>query len=141
MTTTYEMLNRAEKRLDRNLQNIFWGFVTFTGFHTGLLALCGYLLSIKELSQITVAVLMAIAGPTIQLAYSMTINSYRTKLKANEKEIARLETELNDFQQKAEEEEPNRYFFHGAGLARDIMSWLLLIAELSIVVYLLIEHK
>jgi hypothetical protein len=135
------MLERAEKRLDRNLQNIFWGFITFTGFHTGLLGVCGYALTLKDISPIFIATIIFIAGNIIHLTSIVTLISYRIKLKANEKVIEKIEKDLEDFQQKIEDEEPRPTLFFGAGTARDIILWSLWIAEIAIAFFLVYKQK
>lgn len=63
----YEKLNRAETRLERNLQNIFWGFITFTGFHTGFIAACGYVISTKEIPTFVVGGIIILVGSILHI--------------------------------------------------------------------------
>lgn len=129
---TYDMLTRAEYRLTRNLNNVFWGFITFTGFHSALLGLCGYAVSnSKEISTILVGVVMLIAGSILHLASLMTMNSYKNKLRISEKVMIELETTLNDNQQGREDEVLKSYFY-SASKARLIILWSLWTAEVTI---------
>lgn len=78
---------------------------------------------------ILLGIIPIIAGTFLHITSLMTLNTYRTKLIANEKTISRLEKEFNDPQQSAEENYP-KIFLSGAGKARKLVLWGFWIVEM-----------
>jgi len=90
----------------------------------------GYTISnSKEIPMFIVGLILVIAGCIIHFTSVMTLNSYKAKLKANEKVIAKLEKELDDPQQSVEDAQPLPRL-SGAGKARKIILWSFFAAEI-----------
>lgn len=130
----YLKINRAEFRLSRNLQSSLWTFVTYTGFHFLFI----YSIFSKEAASLKVpnwiaGIVIIIGGISLHVISLMSMNKYRGHLQANEQVIRELEKELEDYQQKAEEEWPEKRL-SGAGKARKFFFWMLLVLELIIAI-------
>ncbi len=104
--------------------------MTYTGFHTGLLGLCGYAVSSsKEISEFVIGLILLTGGLILHISSIMTINSYKSKLKVNERMICEIEAKMNDYQQKEENEAPTP-FLSSASKGRNLILWSLFLAEL-----------
>lgn len=130
----YLKVNRAELRLSRNLQSSLWTFVTYTGFHFLFI----YAIFSKEAASMQVpnwlaGIAIIIGGICLHVVSLMSMNKYRGHLQANEKVIRELEKEVEDYQQKAEEEWPQKRL-SGAGKARKFFFWMLLALEVFIAI-------
>lgn len=137
---SYDKIKRAEDRLSRNLNNIFWAFATFTSFHLGFLYLVAKEMPVFEIPRNIIGIISITGGTILYFASIMSMNTYRTKLKANESVIKTLEEEFDDYQQKIEIEWP-KPILYGAEKSRKIILFYLWVSEILIGIFFLITNK
>lgn len=83
------------------------------------------------ISNCVIAMIAIIGGTVLHVAAMKSNNTYRSKLRANEQVITRLEKALGDYQQQYEIEAPKSFLF-GAGDARVMIFYSLWISEFAI---------